>query len=438
MRNRMNWLTAIVVVTILVGFGHLSFAAEKMDSKRMKRDLGIMEAVLGKLLHQNDMGFGNVGSSGGRGMYFDNYGVVFLVGGDHGIHGEHKVRHVIKKRIVGGKDGSVSEKVEPSETGKSGTKQVTELKERCVEFFGNYADAIGQLKDSDRITVLVDQKADHSGHTQAMSFFPKLAGTDRMLDEHTELLDLNELISKGDHGPKKMRIHIKGSPDSSHEIEDIDVDMTAPLDLAFFGEKGKLGAAGRVMKLKRMPAYEASVKRGDVMAYTSGKIDLNAFRTRVQVKERKTEPAMARKVDIMAGIIDRVLNERSEDHESRMAVSTKGFYHEGLGAVFIAKPKSTHRIIVRRKTGASKDKVKVQDVVKANTIEALADYGHALRALKPTEHIIVQVDFSEGQEMPDQGESQLTLKVRKKHVDDYNRGKINLKQFHDQVEVLAM
>ena len=433
MRNRKNWITAMVLVTILAGFGHWSFAAETMDSKRMKRDLGIMEAVLGKLLHQNDMGFGNVGSSGGRGMYFDKYGVVFLVGGNHGIHGEHVVRHVIKKRIVRGQDGSVSEEVEPSETGKSGAKQATELKERCVEFFGNYADAIGQLKDSDRITVLVDQKADHTGYGKAMSFFPKSLDVHRMVDDGKGVFDLSEFLEKGEHGVKNLRVHIKGKPDS---IED--VIATARPNLAILGDKAKIGFGGGMMRLKRMPAYEASVKRGDVMAYTSGKIDLNTFRTRVQFKERKTAPAMTRKVDIMAGIIDRVLNERSEDHESHMAVSTKGFYHEGLGAVFIAKPKSTHRIIVRRKTGESKDKATIQDVVKANTIEALADYGHALRALKPTEHIVVQVDFSEGHEMPGKGESQLTLKVRKKHVDDYNRGKINLKQFQDQVEVLAM
>ena len=132
---------------------------------------------------------------------------------------------------------------------------------------------------------------------------------------------------------------------------------------------------------------------------------------------------MTKKVDIMAGIMDQVLNDRSEDHDAHVSVATKGFYHKGLGAVFIAKPKSGVHLIVRHSGGEPQAKVKVRDVVKDNTIEALADYGHSLRALEPSEHIVVKVNLSEGHDSPGQGESQLTLKVRKKDVDDYNRGK---------------
>jgi hypothetical protein len=277
-----------------------------------------------------------------------------------------------------------------------------------------------------------------------MSFFPKFPDLHRMVEDVKGLSDLSELIVKGEHGPRKMRIQIK-MPDSIPGDEDVDVDVTAPLDMAFFGGKAKMIAgerkmnlSGRVMKMKRMPAYEASVTRGDVLAYTSGKIDDKTFRSRVQFKERKTEPAMERKVDIMAGIMDRVLNDRSENQDTHVSVATKGFYHKGLGAVFIAKPKSGVHLIVRHRGGKSQAKVKVRDLVKDNAIEALADYGHSLRALEPSEHIVVQVDFSGGHESPGQAESHLTLKVRKKDVDDYNRGKIDLKKFREQVEVLAM
>ena len=232
----------------------------------MKRDLSIMEAVLGKLLPQNNMAFGDVGVAGGRGMYFGGYGVVFLVGEDSGLHGVHEVRHVIKKKIIKRDDGSVEEEMEKPEEGEARENQKGELKERCVEFFGSYADAIGQLKDSDRITVLVDQRADHTGYAKAMSFFPKLPDVHRMVEE-AKGLDLSELIMQGGHSPKKIRIKIKGMPDSIHEDEDVDV--SAPLDLAFFGDKAKMGLGGGVLKVKRMPAYEASVTRGDVIAYIS-------------------------------------------------------------------------------------------------------------------------------------------------------------------------
>ena len=123
MKSRWKW-TTMVTAMVLVGFGHWSFAAENLDWKRMKRDLGIMEAVLGKLLHQNNMEFG--GDSGGRGMYFDGYGVVFLVDQDRGLHGVHKVRHVIKKKIIKRDDGAVEEEMEKPEEGETGrTRKVS-------------------------------------------------------------------------------------------------------------------------------------------------------------------------------------------------------------------------------------------------------------------------------------------------------------------------
>ena len=97
-------------------------------------------------------------------------------------------------------------------------------------------------------------------------------------------------------------------------------------------------------------------------------------------------------------------------------------------------------------------------------VEAVADYGHSLRFVEPSEHIVVEVDtgdlsgdlgvnfrrftgftdrWLEGNEALAAGErrqraTRLILRVKMKAVDAYNRGDIDLEGFRAQVEMMEM
>ncbi|MCH6559268.1 hypothetical protein IH799_02810, partial [candidate division KSB1 bacterium] len=157
-----------------------SFAqSSKINWDRMNRDLEIMQGILDNLLAPSKpmLAFSN---GGARGLYFDGYGVVFQID-----LGGARLMDVVRLRIGNefalakdladqarafeGKPVSVppvsdeGPVIVDATTGLVLTKgdltagkRIELLEERTIEFLRDYADAIGQIKPTDRITILAN------------------------------------------------------------------------------------------------------------------------------------------------------------------------------------------------------------------------------------------------------------------------------------------
>ena len=102
------------------------------------------------------------------------------------------------------------------------------------------------------------------------------------------------------------------------------------------------------------------------------------------------------------------------------------------------------REAIRAKGAKTETKTKspeerIKDSIKGfkdELIELIGDYGHTLRTLKPTEYVVVNINFKDNWrahflESP----QQMILKVRKKDLDRYDRGDLTLAAFRKKVEI---
>lgn len=230
-----------------------------------------------------------------------------------------------------------------------------------VEFLGNYAGIIGQLDKDDRITVC---------------YQPHL------------------------NGP--AHITVKVSTDSAsfdittRHVEPIVVQAdTSRSIIAHIHDRPHRPAADAA------PSITATAKKSAIDAFREGRIDSATFRQRIAFSERTD----SKKINIMAGILDQVLG---RDHHPLVGSQrTLGTYQPGLGAlfliyesVFLFSPLSI-------------------DDVKANIVEAVADYGAPLGQVQSDEHVIVEYRFNRTH----------LLQVPKSAIDAYARGDVDLDAF---------
>lgn len=161
-----------------------SFAqSSKINWDRMNRDLEIMQGILDNLLAPSKpmLAFSN---GGARGLYFDGYGVVFQIdlggsrlmdvvrlrmGNEFALAKELAEQAKASAKVWEGKPISVppvpdeGPVIVDATTGLFLTKadltagkRIELLEERTIEFLRDYADAIGQIKPTDRITILAN------------------------------------------------------------------------------------------------------------------------------------------------------------------------------------------------------------------------------------------------------------------------------------------
>ncbi|MDZ7343199.1 MAG: hypothetical protein ONA90_01660 [candidate division KSB1 bacterium] len=133
----------------------------QFDTARMQRDLDIMEGILDQLALGTPKSFLRWGSDGTRGIYLPNYGVVFLVPLKH-THLSVSRPNPTESRVTREVHEEVTEAHKKTPHVKSVRRQSSStyyssttqhFKEPVLEFFAKYADAIGQLEESERIAV---------------------------------------------------------------------------------------------------------------------------------------------------------------------------------------------------------------------------------------------------------------------------------------------
>ncbi len=400
----------IFLVSIML-FSISSFAqSSKINWDRMNRDLEIMQGVLDNLLPRSKpmLAFSNRGA---RGLYFDGYGVVFQIdlrgaGLTYAFSLEmRKMRNEIeqglaKTRVLEGKPVSVppvpdeGPVIVDATTGVVLTKEdlttgkrMELLEERTIEFLRDYADAIGQIKPTDRITILAD--IEHTAcvfavHLRGAENVEKTPSGLNITAKKSDIVDFRK--GKIDEKTFRNRVTFHKRLDSKQKNRNIDI-MANILNTA----------------LTRKAHKEFSSDQGQRGIYLEGLGALFFMKTRL-FQER----------DMVT--YRRYLEQYLQEQEVLRA----------QGAEIKSKEKNPEQKL-RDSINSFKDEL----------IELVGDYGHTLRTIKPAEHVVINVDFKStwefhfGAKIPEY----MVLKVRKQDLDRYDHGEFTLAAFRKKVEI---
>ena len=177
-----------------------------------------------------------------------------------------------------------------------------------------------------------------------------------------------------------------------------------------------------------------TAKVSDIRALRNGKINEAKFRSRLVFGEPKTDESLAKKIQIMAGILDQTIGTQRRHLGPFRETSPTGVYLEGAGALFFAKP-SREVDVYFFSSGETKKEDDGAKKLKDDLVEVIADYGHTLRSMKPTEHIAIQVDPIREAFWKEGKKSGLLIKVQKKDIDAYNKGKVGLGVLKKRIQV---
>ena len=376
---------------ILVASFMATASLADIDSQRMQRDIRIMEGVLGNENLYYDVP--NGADFRARGLYLDDYGVFFVASGP-------------------------SPGVERWDKSLSQGELLAAVRDLLAEFLGDYAGTIGQLDQDDRITVCYQPK-----------WPPRPAVADTVsFDLSKQVEAIPEL--RGSRFDFKELVVAVAVPDSLNakfhfSIDDEQIPTIAKAREYLQESLEKLVAGGQIDKSlaeavgeadspvkvyvrcynKHSAAIAATVKKSAIDAFREGRIDSATFRQRIAFAEYKD----LRKIDIMAGILDQVFRHDSYPPWSRIQ-RTLGMYQPDVGALFfLSDPMRVANPLPRA-------------TVKANIVEAVADYGATLRQVQADEHVIVEY------RSPFSARSAL-LKVPKSAIDAYDHGDWGLDAF---------
>ena len=413
---------AILSLLILIAAANPSYT-EELDWVKMQKDLRILEGVLGNLLIQDHVDktsqYRDYSMVVGRnpnpkGIYVQGYGAIFAV---RGIHSSAKLKR--KSDFTGSipKNPSAKSKKEFEVELDDASSNHQVLKTQIAEFFIGYANAISQLKEKDRVTVLVTphSSTSASGYTPFVSY--------RQLDPHSALSpDVRVRVEK----------HIKDGKNSDFESGVIDRIKEADHTIARVFQHGRQDSLLR-----------GTVTVRDLIAFRKGKIGDQDLRNRIsfQLEDRKSE--VQKRIDIMSGIIDAATGkDQTAGIFPNMGTQTMGIYQESLGAIFLVERSGRGDLIshlVNRDDTSDLDET-MRDIL----IETVADYGHTLQGLKPDDRIFVRVNISPPRvafrmaRFDDASHKNLipfTLSITMKDVDAYHDGKATMDALRKRVQI---
>ena len=390
----------------------------EIDRKRMKQDLDIMEGILKSIHAQTTSNLVGVHREPQvRGLYFENYGVIFLIEelgpAGYSLPGgfPDKVTKVFETHSEGDVTMKFKEQVE---------KRRTDIQNRLAEFLGTYADAIRQLKDTDRISILI--------------FLQRLSPYG--FDLESAVVGDSEWLWAKQSVPRRHMMALRGAikPDNRDSIA-VRAKRSLDSDTFFYTV-----TSDQVYS-------EVTVKKGDIVAYRRERIDDEEFIKRIAFLDHRRDASLMKKIGVMSAILDKALTQA--EHPVPRTDATRGIYQNGLGALFFVNAKRGPRTFFSSKTrNAPKSPVnlaKPRNAVKGDThfqerfkdelVEAVGDYGYTLRTLEPDEYILLDVRFSRGFPRRTSDPRGLVLKVKKRDVDAYSRGELDLAAFRKKADI---
>ncbi len=376
--------------------------AEKFDGKRMRRDLEIGEAVLTHLQGGEEMPFANPV----RGVYLKGYGPVFLSAG------RNRNLLVAMMEAQQGRAGVEKE----AEAG-----DFEEFEEQTSEFLRAYADAIGQVDEQERVTVLSGDLG--IGANGAMDWVGgwKSGRGKKIIRKMFGVPPDSGGRWPADAPPFEKALPPPGGPGAKSEQElflQVEKELEDP---------------------HREPVvFEGWVKKADLRALHRGRIDEQEFGKRINWREHQPDPEAAKQVDIVAGILDKTLaGDRRPGWGQGLRCS--GVYHEGLGAIFFLSLDFGRVFSALGPHDFDRSKPVMPQIkalageqgrlIREDLVKAVAQYGHTL-PLKPGEDLVVQVRSGGPQHIS----IDLLLQVGQETLDAHRSGALSLEQFSQQVE----
>ncbi|MFQ5651165.1 MAG: hypothetical protein ACE5IY_14585 [bacterium] len=375
-----RWM-AMLASVLLLAPSLLAQRSEALDWKRMQRDLDIMEGVLSKLMtprHLIEPFHGNV-----RGVYFEGYGVVFLVDRDgifHFVWSNNELNEVILHEP----NAVIKVKTDPDDPApvvvasprdRLDRKSVTGegLMQQVVEFLGNYADAIGQMRAEDRITVLVLPRSN---------------------------------LAVFDFEPEETRPQ-NGLVQASARKSDIVDYRRGKLSLHQFRQK---------LAFKEQESDEAMRRNVEIMA--------NILSTALSQKHNQEFGALEKKQGTYVeglGVLF-FLNSNLLLKESDTFVTD--YVRQYLEEVEVDKQRQQRKQVAES-----------FEYFKQVLVELIGDFGHTLRTLPEDEAIIVSVDFDHAWLPEHSLPERLTVQAMKKDLDAYDRGRIDRAELNRRMKI---
>ena len=396
-----NFFKRGIILVLLFCFSQTSLtqSEDDIDRKRMQRDLDIMEGVLEKLLTSAAADLAPFKKV--RGVYFENYGVIFQVDKSsrfvYAFHTgnmresmervEKSMQRLRKKlkhglRYETGEDVVVINKeVIAPKPGKeiNWQEQIAQLKVRLVEFLGNYADAIGQLNASDKITVLLDLK-------NRPRFYLNFDFEDEQKEvgilQATALKSDIIAFRRGKISEKQFRSRVEFTEDRQDESMKRNIDIMTDIMETALSKKytNNFSISGQ-----RHGIY---VKGLGVLFFMQGQL-------------------------------------HPDDHESHYRVYFEKYMkNPGVNIV-------TNEDVKVSKRKAQQSLENFQTVL----VGLVGDYGHTLRTLKPLERVIVAVDLSNYWNYAGDMPARFILTTNKQDIDFFNQGKLSLENFRKKVSI---
>ena len=384
-------MTTLYCAILVTGFMATASLAD-MDSQRMQRDIRIMEGVLSNENLYYDVPDGATFRA--RGLYLDGYGVLFVAAGP-------------------------ASGVERWDKKLSQEELLAATRDLLAEFLGDYTGTIGQLDQDDRITVCYQPKWPPRPAVADTASFDLSKQVEAMPELKESRFDFKKLVVAVPDSLNKSRFEFHFSIDDEQIATRAKAREYLQESLEKLVARGQIdkslaeavGEADSPVKVHvrfynvHPAAIAATVKKSAIDAFHEGRIDSATFRQRIAFAEYKD----LRKIDIMAGILDQVFRQDSYPPWSRIQ-RTLGMYQPDVGALFfLIDPMRVANPLPRA-------------TVKANIVEAIADYSATLRQVQSDEHVIVEYRsrFSARSAL---------LKVPKSAIDAYARGDLDLDAF---------
>jgi hypothetical protein len=375
----------IFLVLFIFFFSFLPLQAQvsaPFDTARMERDLDIMNVVLDRLVFNVPAHFARLGSGSTKGIYLPDYGVIFLMSNPNSAFAIYSVTENVRRLE---QELAQQQKIRPLTRAKAGegrsaayayrTENTQELKTTLMEFFSKYADAIGQLDDSERIAVYT------SGGGNALHSFSVSGQTVWRSGGETGSEDVMAVARKADivalrSGKLKAddftsRVIFKNIETEAASSE-IDI-MARIIDTALQGRT-------------REPAFHTNNSYGIYLDDFGAIFFTNAtFGRELQLQVLQE---LARR-ELEASLRSRVteLQTASEQRRESWTAQYKKF--------------------------------------KQQLSEVIADYGHTLRQLKPQDNIVITADLDNA---PDNSRNYLICRTKKQHIDAFNARRITREQ----------
>lgn len=369
----------LLVLSFAAAWSVRAQVSASFDTSRMERDLGIMNVVLDRLVFKTSGPFGHLGVST-RGIYLPDYGVIFLMPNHSSAFTIYSVTgnaRRLEEELAQQRRVKSTSRAKASEGSGMAYEYHTEnkrdFKPSLVEFFSKYADAIGQLDDSERIAVYRSGSGNNILYSltvtgQAVARSGVETGTEDVLAvaRKADIVALRSGKLKTDDFMNRLVFkNIEGETANS----EIDI-MARIIDTALQGRT-------------REQVFQTTNSRGiylddfGVIFFTNATFGNDAYTTvwKTYEDQRTLEEGLQRRV------LD--LQRASEQRRENWTMRYKKF--------------------------------------KQQLSEVIADYGHTLRQLKPQDNIVITANLDN---TPEGGPSYLVCRLKKQHIDAFNARRI--------------